>query len=225
MIWLIGDIHGCLWELNALLRKIPAGDDLIFLGDYIDRGPESKAVVERVMQETHRSIYLKGNHEQMLLDHFRTQQPDRESVWLHPNNGGLETLLSYELNDDAQLENLPKTHRIFFEKLLPYHEAADFIAVHAGVNIDIPDMREQDEDDFLWIRKNWIRREAFWRGKPVFYGHTPAKSILGPEREDEIIQGKRSTGIDTGCVYGGSLTAINPRTQKIIQVKAAKRYW
>jgi hypothetical protein len=71
---------------------------------------------------------------------------------------------------------------------------------------------------------SWISKEAAWQGKHVIFGHTPAKYLYGRERQNEIIAGKKSTGIDTGCVYGGSLTAMNPATREIIQVAAARPY-
>lgn len=224
MPWLIGDIHGCLRELNALLAKLPQGDPLIFLGDYIDRGPDSKGCIERLMAEKHRSIYLRGNHEQMLLDYFHDRDNPDTKIWLRGVNGGPQTLASYGLDADAEYDDLPANHRQFIATLPLYHEADDFIAVHAGVNVAIPLLAEQSADDLLYIRMQWISREAAWQGKHVVYGHTPARYLFGFERQHEVIRGSKSTGIDTGCVYGASLTALNTATGEVIQVRASRPY-
>lgn len=222
--YLIGDIHGCLKELDALLKKLPADAQLIFLGDYIDRGPDSKGCIERLMLEKHRSIFLRGNHEQMLLDYFHISRDPEISTWMHHANGGPATLRSYGLDGDCEYTDLPVAHREFIESLPLYHEAEDFIAVHAGVNTEVLRLDEQSPRDLLYIRMNWISKEASWQGKHVIFGHTPAKYLYGRDRQHEIIQGKKSTGIDTGCVYGGSLTALNPATRETIQVAAFRPY-
>lgn len=222
--YLIGDIHGCLAELDVLLAKLPADARLIFLGDYIDRGPDSKGVIERLMAEKHRGIFLRGNHEQMLLDYFEKPEDPNAQIWLRGVNGGWHTLHSYGLEPDAVYEDLPQSHRTFLEALPLYYEGEDFIAVHAGVNVDIPRLEDQAADDLLYIRNRWLASEAEWRGKHVVFGHTPARYVFGRERQHEPITGKKSTGIDTGCVYGGSLTALNPATKELIQVKALRPY-
>lgn len=222
--WLIGDIHGCLDELDALLKKLPHDALLIFLGDYIDRGPDAKGCIERLLQEKHRSIFLRGNHEQIMLDYFSDPRNPDTMIWLRRVNGGPQTLESYGLEPDCQFADLPASHRKFMEALPLYFEGSDFIAVHAGVNVEVPRLAEQKENDLLYIRMNWISKEAAWPGKHVVFGHTPARYLYGIERQHEIIRGSKSTGIDTGCVYGGSLTALNAKTREIIQVKAARPY-
>lgn len=222
--YLIGDIHGCLTELEALLQKLPTKAQLVFLGDYIDRGPDSKGCIERLMQEKHRSIYLRGNHEQMLLDYFHNHESPDTMMWLRRVNGGPQTLESYGLEPDCQFTDLPASHREFIESLPLYYEDAHFIAVHAGVNVNVPRLADQAENDLLYIRMNWISNEAQWSGKHVVFGHTPARYLYGRKRQHEIIRGKKSTGIDTGCVYGGSLTALNVATRGVIQVTAARPY-
>lgn len=224
MPWLIGDIHGCLRELDVLLKKLPADVPLVFLGDYIDRGPDSKGCIDRLLAEKHRSIYLRGNHEQMLLDYFHDRDNPDTKIWLLRVNGGPQTLESYGLESGAVYEDLPASHREFIETLPLYHEAADFIAVHAGLDVEIPLLADQTADDLLYIRMRWISREDAWQGKHVVFGHTPARYLFGRERQHEVISGAKSTGIDTGCVYGGSLTALNAETREVIQVKAARPY-
>src|SRR5690349_8000372 len=104
MSWIIGDIHGCLRELNELLKAVPADDPLVFVGDYIDRGPDSAGVVERVLAEHRRSTFLCGNHESMMLAHFHSPQSAEGQSWLYGPNGGMQTLRSYKLPTDAVWE-------------------------------------------------------------------------------------------------------------------------
>jgi serine/threonine protein phosphatase 1 len=176
------------------------------------------------MQEKHRSVFLRGNHEQMLLDYFHDQDNPDTLLWLRRVNGGPQTLESYGLAPDCQYTDLPLSHREFLEALPLYYEAGDFIAVHAGLNTDVARLADQAAHDLLYIRMQWISHEASWTGKHVVFGHTPARYLFGRERQHEIIKGKKSTGIDTGCVYGGSLTALHPATREVIQVAAARPY-
>lgn len=218
-MWLIGDIHGCLRELELLLAKLPKEEKLLFLGDYIDRGPDSSGVVSRLLREKERSIFLVGNHEDMLLAYYKRDQSPARQSWLLGVNGGQNTLLSYGLNPEDSFEKLPASHREFYMKLKLYYEAPDFIAVHAGLRVEPPfTLESQKRSDLLWIRHEWLRNESLWPGKKIYYGHTPSRFVLGPERENETIQGERSRGIDTGCVFGGSLTALRTEDEAIIQV-------
>lgn len=208
-----------------MLGRISRREPLIFLGDYIDRGPDVAGCVERLLTEQHRSIFLMGNHEEMLLAHFNHRGETMRGSWTAPVNGGLETLRSYGIGPEAGFNALPKSHRDFFSGLRRSYESEKFIAVHAGVDPLKNDMASQDAEDFLWIRNRWIAHEARWQGKKVYFGHTPSRTILGADREHEPIRGKKSLGIDTGCVYGGSLTAVNSETGTLIQVPAKKVYW
>lgn len=220
MFWIIGDIHGCLDELVALVEKIPSRDTLIFLGDYIDRGTNSFAVVEYLLGLKGRAVFLCGNHESMMMNFFRDRNHRESEAFLF--NGGRETLESYHLDENAVWTDLPSSHRDFYESLLDYYEGDNFIAVHAGVNVNIPDMKNQSRQDLLWIRHDWIQSESRWSGKTVFYGHTPVGKAV-KELNISPKYGKKSVGMDTGCVYGGSLSAINPETMELIQVKSRVR--
>ena len=226
MDWIIGDIHGCLSELEILLDRIGSEAHLIFVGDYIDRGPDSFQVVERLLREKHRSTFLMGNHEAMMLNFFKSPNSPGHTAWTYWANGGQETLRSYGLKEDeTNFELLPDKHREFYKNLELYYEGDDFIVVHAGVRpSESQDMKKQYMEDLLWIRMEWIRSEHLWAGKKVYYGHTPSLYIYGPDRQQRPIYGKNSVGIDTGCVYGGYLTAINQATGDLIQVRAKKAY-
>ncbi len=207
-IFAIGDIHGCLWSLEKLLDSLPVnwGKDLvIFLGDYIDRGPDPRGVIEKLLElkEFYRDkiITLKGNHEWMFERFLRGIDTD---VFLY--NGGGTTLRGY-YNKKGYLE-IPEEHLRFLKELKLYYETDNYIFVHAGLRPG-KELKDQDEEDLLWIRDSFYLSEYKFP-KIVVFGHTPfpAPLIL----EDRI-------GIDTGCVYGGALTAIELPEKKIYQIE------
>lgn len=207
-IFAIGDIHGCLWSLEKLLNILPVnwGKDLvIFLGDYIDRGPDPRGVIEKILElkEFYKDkiITLKGNHEWMFERFLKGIDID---VFLY--NGGGMTLKSY-YNKEGYLE-IPEEHLKFLRELKLYYETEDYIFVHAGLRPG-KELKEQSEEDLLWIRESFYLSEYKFP-KTIVFGHTPfpAPLIL----EDRI-------GIDTGCVYGGALTAIELPEKKIYQIE------
>ncbi len=225
MTWVIGDIHGCAEELNELLSLLPAEDRLIFVGDYVDRGPYSNRVIDRLLLERDRSEFLMGNHEAMMLAYYRDPASPEGRSWTYWANGGQQTLQSYGLALDAPYDRYPQEHREFLENLQMYHEDDEIIVVHAGLRITgSTSLLKQNRDDLLWIRLDWIRNEFRWEGKRVFYGHTPAHYINGPQNLRQPIRGRKSMGIDTGCVYGGYLTAVNARSGELVQVAARSQY-
>nr|HID59061.1 serine/threonine protein phosphatase [Desulfobacterales bacterium] len=198
-IFAIGDIHGCFDKLVALMELIDIDfkcDTLLFLGDYIDRGRDSKRVVEFMIslrEKNPNTIFLKGNHEGMFLDYLN--QIDR-FTFLY--NGGRQTLDSYLRDPNRSKEGLiPLSHLRFFQSLHLYHETDDYIFVHAGLKEGVR-LEDQDEKDLLWIRGDFINSD-FDFGKLVIFGHTPFKRPL--------VQ-KNKIGIDTGAVYGNRLTCL-----------------
>lgn len=225
MPWIIGDIHGCVDELNELLEHLPKEDHLIFVGDYVDRGPDSHSVVERLIQEKHRATYLMGNHEDMMLNFLKDPENIEGMSWLYDANGGRETMRSYGFNVFSRFHDLPETHQDFFNNLLIYYEGEDFLVVHAGLRISAGrDLKKQRLHDLLWIRNEWINKEALWEGKLVYYGHTPSRYILGFEHSRSPILGARSIGLDTGCVYGGYLTAMHHPSKEMVQIESKTKW-
>ncbi len=205
--YVIGDIHGCLDQLKALMAKLPLrkNDELLFIGDYIDRGPDPKGVVEYVL-ELRRSrpgkvICLMGNHEWMLLHHLDGTDP---ISWLQ--NGGEATLASYGGED-----KIPYEHLEFFHGLSPVHRTDDYLFVHAGIRPGVP-LEAQGTEDMLWIRREFYLYPGRFE-PPVVFGHTPLREVLN--QEDRI-------GIDTGCVYGGKLTCLVLPGRDVIQVSGVK---
>jgi len=198
-IFAIGDIHGCYDPLVRLLGRIPIDwkrDRLVFMGDYIDRGPQSFEVIEHLieLQKRHpETVFLKGNHEQMLADYLSGK--DR-MTYLY--NGGQQTLDSYLRNSSAPGRYpIPEAHLRFFESLQLMFETENYIFVHAGLRKGQP-LENQRPEDLLWIRENFVdTRHSF--GKRVVFGHTPF---------DEPRVEPNKIGIDTGAVYGNKLTCV-----------------
>ncbi len=205
-LFAVGDIHGCASKLEALLSKLPIRwkeDYLIFLGDYIDRGEDPKRVVEIILELVNsypgKVIPLMGNHEWMFLRFLKGIEPE---VFLF--NGGDKTLRSY--TKEGQL-TIPEEHMNFFKSLPLFVEMPDYLFVHAGIN-PRKSLSEQTEMDLLWIRQSFYFYEGKF-AKTIVFGHTPFPEIL--LLEDRI-------GIDTGCVYGGKLTALMLPDRVIFQV-------
>jgi serine/threonine protein phosphatase 1 len=206
-IFAVGDIHGCFDKLQALLKEIPLkeGDKLIFLGDYIDRGPSSKEVIDLILAMQKKMgdnlVCLKGNHEKMFLDYLAGI-----NIEVFLANGGMATIKSYSEGGNFFV---PKEHLLFLKNLRLYYETEDYIFVHAGI-YPSKALSEQSEDDLLWIRGEFIYSD-FDIKKKVVFGHTPSKNFLPYFDRNKI-------GIDTGAVYGGFLTAIKLPEEEIYQV-------
>jgi serine/threonine protein phosphatase 1 len=198
-LFAIGDIHGCFQKLKLLLDQVPLQPDrdtIVFLGDYIDRGPDSFSVVSYLIElkkKSNNAVFLKGNHEYM-LDCF-ISGTDRQ---LFLANGGEQTLRSYlKRQYHPSSAPIPAEHLEFFQSLLPYYETDCFIFVHAGLKEGV-DLQHQDPRDLFWIRKEFIESDYDF-GKRVVFGHTPFQ---------EPLISHNKIGIDTGAVYGNKLTCV-----------------
>lgn len=180
----ISDIHGELKKLNSVLSKIDMRPDdiFIFMGDYIDRGPDSKGVVERVLElgETYSCIYLIGSHEYALL-HAKKDDYYNYLFW---NYGGPATVKSY----GGRFENILTTHGDFFRSLKFYHLTDDYLFVHAGIDPRYS-LEEQSETDLVYIRSAFYRNKHNLKQKVIF-GHTEFDTPL--VQDDKIC-------IDLGC--------------------------
>lgn len=214
-IYAIGDIHGHLDELNRLLDWI--ADDLVshdgkaeivFLGDYIDRGPDTKGVIKRLRGKElpgDKHHFLKGNHEAVLLGLLEGDAKNGNG-WLR--YGGVEMLESYGVKRKeivkragtlaALIEDVvPKKHLEFLRGLKPKIEIDDFLFVHAGIRPGRK-LEKQKERDLLWIRDDFLGSKKD-HGKVVVHGHT-----IEAQPEDR----RNRIGLDTGCYAGGSLSAV-----------------
>jgi serine/threonine protein phosphatase 1 len=200
LMYSIGDVHGCLDKLSELVRRCyddAAGQPLryVFLGDYVDRGPDSRGVVQFLMEFQRarggQDIFLKGNHEDLML--AAADSEFFEERWLA--NGGTETLESYDLSSAAEI---PVDHLNWLRQLPLFFDDGQRFFVHAGVHPDRP-LDQQDEDDLLWIRKPFLASEKDY-GRLVVHGHTPLAGGLPHLRVNRL-------NLDTGAVFGGPLTA------------------
>ena len=200
----IGDIHGCLKTLQHLLEKKirpGTGDELYFVGDYIDRGPDSKGVLDYLISmkdKGQKMVFIRGNHEEMLIESFSSE------TYFHPwiYNGGGSTLESFGLTKEEYL-NLPGDKKLspkymeFLSHTTYFIELDKAYIVHAGFNF-VDDNPFHDLDAMIWSRNfDYDRFKA--KGKPVIHGHTPIdldsirRTLFDPER--------RLINIDAGCVY------------------------
>jgi len=195
----IGDVHGCLAKLDDLLHRCAelAGSRphrFVFLGDYIDRGPNSRGVIRRLRslaeQRPGDVVCLMGNHEDILLS--AVAQPSNIPWWL--DNGGHTTLASYGVESP---EELPADDIDWIRRLPLCHDDGLRFFVHAGIDPNVP-LDQQDKDTLLWTRERYP--ETHDPGRFIVHGHTPVPSAhpdLNPHR----------LNLDTGAVYGGPLSA------------------
>ncbi len=208
-ILVISDIHGELGLLNQLLEKVQynnANDQLILLGDYIDRGPHSKGVIERVIElKEGGAITLMGNHEDMLLGTIDGIEFEKER---YSKNGGLQTVQSYD--STIKEFRLPDTeefheHVKFIRSLDLFYETDDYIFVHAGV-VPGKTLVDSSKNDLLWIRDQFFK--AYDGQKTVIFGHTPTGRIHGDKNYAPYFGKNNIIGIDGGAVFGQQLNCL-----------------
>lgn len=216
-VYAIGDVHGRADLLAELHKRIlqdakaaPEGRRvLVYLGDYIDRGPDSAGVVEKLLETRlpdFEQVFLMGNHEEFLLQFLN--DPADGDVWLA--NGGDSTLTSYGIepgdggfsaNLEAVCEQLrqkmPAAHLDFYEHLDVAHQEGDYLFVHAGIRPGVP-LENQSEDDLLWIREPFLDASEEHE-VVVVHGHTPV--------EEAQVHDNR-IAVDTGAVWSDRLTAV-----------------
>lgn len=217
-VFVIGDIHGCVAEPTLLLRHLEDvegvrdNDLVVFLGDYIDRGSDSKAVIELILDfrsKFPKTRFLKGNHEDMMLD-FLGFGGNLGQAFLY--NGGLETIQSYGISVFAppteMVSALPPDHFKFFCELESILRVGDFVCVHAGLN-PLRDMVSQNDNDAFWIRDEFLNNIHSF-GKTVVFGHTPHQEIF--------VHLPYKVGIDTGLVFGNKITCLELTSGKVLEV-------
>lgn len=217
---IISDIHGELKLFNKLLKKIKYNadkDQLILLGDYIDRGPDSKGVLDRVMAlKKQGAIVLKGNHDDMMIAAV-DNKPDEWKRW--ERAGALSTLESY--NSSIKSMELPesdefKEHVAFIREMDYFYEQDNYIFVHADIRPDIL-FEENERHTFLWIRKLFYEKYSDY--KTVVFGHTP-DSIIRKKKNHNIYFGENNIiGIDGAATYGGQLNCLELPSRKTYHVR------
>ncbi len=247
LIYAIADVHGQITMLRAMLEMLKEQplreqDILLFLGDYIDRGEDSCGTVDMLIElqrERPNTIFLRGNHEQLMLDALESDPPkygatpdsfllsDPTSLWFQ--NGGEDTLYSYksDMNDEEYMrwwEVVPAAHWEFLNSTLLEHLTPRYHFVHAGL---LPkgkawEGQAHGADARLWIREPFLSSRDDFDGRIVVFGHTPTQRPL--------IE-RNKLGLDTGAVFGGPLTAAaldpnagrRPPAPRILQVAHAAR--
>ncbi|MBB4379912.1 serine/threonine protein phosphatase 1 [Bradyrhizobium sp. Rc3b] len=225
-VYAIGDVHGRADLLQSLLtvidvdlaRSAPERAIQVFLGDYVDRGPDSRGVLDLLIErsKTHETVCLKGNHEIFLLEVLK--DPARLQEWRH--YGGLLTLVSYgitpTMNPSAEQQvelieglqrALPPEHLAFLQQLPSSFTCGDFFFVHAGVKPGVPLERQKDED-LLWIREEFLASEERF-GKYIVHGHTP---VSAPDIRPNRIN------IDTGAYATGNLTLLTIQGDSLLAI-------
>lgn len=225
---IVGDVHGCIDELNELIEKISYNkekDRLILLGDLIDRGPDSVAVVQRARELDLECVL--GNHEHKFLKWFRSVGSNTDVYHMRPH---------YNLFSDADIN--------YIAQMQPYIKIDNTVIVHAGLRAGIS-LANQSKDDLYYLRYvdadskfislkkiGKIGKQAsgahfwteFWKGpESVVYGHN-VHSYEDPLIE-EVSPGVMCYGLDTGCCFGGRLTALILETKEIVQVQARRTYY
>ena len=217
-LFAVGDIHGCPDELRAILKKIAPreGDTVVFVGDYVDRGPSSRDVVEQLLELNDgpaECVFLKGNHEDMMLSFLGLPGHYGDSFLF---NGGAMTLDSYGVREDDlehAVEHLPAQHLRFFERLATSYLRPPYLFVHAGV-VPTRHLDEQQVEDLLWIRQEFIFNPHVL-GSTIVFGHTPMRGVM--------LDLPYKIGIDTGLVYGGRLSCIDFTEEVLYQVARGSR--
>jgi serine/threonine protein phosphatase 1 len=225
-IYALGDIHGrsdllkeMFTVIDADMARNPVNRPVeVFLGDYVDRGPDSAQTLDLLIERSlyRETVFLKGNHEAYFLEVLR--DPTKFEDWRQ--FGGLQTLMSYGIqltlnpNADEQtdliralLEVMPGNHLEFLKSLKPSFLCGDFFFVHAGVRPGIP-LKEQQEADLLWIRNEFLDSEENF-GKFIVHGHTPV-------REPDIRPNR--INIDTGAYATGNLTLLTIQGSSMLAV-------
>ena len=215
-IFAIGDIHGCSKTFQKLLLDkicIQKSDKIYCIGDYIDRGSDSKGVIDLILSLRNQGYHihtLRGNHEQLMMDSVESK--DKFFHWM--KSGGDSTLTSFDIESYDEMEPVYKD---FFSNTEHYIQSGRFIFVHAGLNFQKLNPFE-DKEAMLWIRDFKIDKDKL-NGRIIIHGHTP-QSI------DFILkqQGSSVFNVDGGCVYKhdekfGNLIALNITESKLISVR------
>lgn len=218
-IFAVGDIHGNINEIRALVeflkheRKVDERDCVVFIGDYIDRGPASRQVIDLMLSLKAlwpKTVFLKGNHEDMLLS-FLGQGGRCGEVYLQ--NGGAAFFDSYGIVPQGSISEilleLPPSHLDFIKRLELGVVVANFVFVHAGIDPE-RGLDQQSADDMLWIRKPFIN-SGHALGKTVVFGHTAFDQVL--------LDLPYKIGIDTGIAYGNRLSAVELVEGELFQIE------
>lgn len=209
----IGDIHGCLDALQALLAELrpTSNDHLVFLGDIVDRGPNTKGCIDCLMQlcETVPCVFIMGNHEEMMLD--ARMSPANLGTWM--NFGGDRALASYAKADSGlRIDNIPGSHWAFLQSFSSYYETQKCIFIHGMIRSDLP-LDQQDKKDLRWAKFNSPTQHV--SKKQVICGHTSQK-------DGNPLDLGHALCIDTYAHGTGWLTAFETTSEVFTQTNQNK---
>ena len=215
----VGDVHGCNRTFRHLVGeviKLTRKDTLILLGDYINKGPDSKGVLDFIIElkrDGFEVIALRGNHEELLINAWEGDK-ESEEKWL--KMGGDETLKSLRVNN---ISAIPQTYKTILNRMGYYLEMEEAFIVHAGFNFSIEDPFS-DCEAMLTIR-DYTAEESFLKGRKIIHGHTP---IEIQKIRNQVLNNQATINIDAGCVYPhkegkGYLAAIELGSWKLYEVK------
>ncbi|MGM7684757.1 metallophosphoesterase family protein [Cytobacillus sp. Hm23] len=229
----VSDIHGDIEKFERLLTLVKYNkeqDQLLLLGDYVDRGPQSRAVIDKIIElKNDGAIALLGNHDKMMIDAFANQDdPMNLKRWYY--NGGIKTLQNYgyeikrddakywyttdEFPDPIAINDEIHPHIEFLKGLPYYYETEDYIFVHAGVHPETP-IHDTDPYTLVWIREEF--HHGYTGNKTVIFGHTPTNYL---HKRPDVFFGKNNIiGIDGGCAYGGRLNCIELPSMNVLYVE------
>ncbi|MGX7109650.1 metallophosphoesterase family protein [Facklamia miroungae] len=228
-LFVIGDIHGMSDELDKLLQDWnPDKEKLVFIGDYIDRGYNSLAVLKRVwqLQSQYNAICIRGNHESMLLNFLRSPHNFFNHYIM---NGGISTICQLlEISEDKvvksqarrlvrQIKNGYPMLEDWLESLPYYIEYGEFIIVHAGLDLSLEDWKDTSDHEFMWIRDRFHQTKN-QTGKQIVFGHTPTMVLHQNYYDSSVWRKDMKWGIDGGCVFGGQLHALKISPTAVIQI-------
>ncbi len=203
--FVIGDVHGCAKALRSLLASLQLGsnDEVIFVGDYVDRGPNSRDVVEQIIGLTERCrvVALRGNHEIMLQSVVMHGMAD--GVWMR--SGGKATVVSY----GGSVNKIPASHLDFFQGLKRHHETEREIFVHAMYDPQQSIATQNDELTY-WTHLPDLLPAPHVSGKRIYVGHTP-------QPRGDVLWRSHLVGIDTYCFGNGYLSAVDLETGAVTQ--------
>ncbi|EPD52040.1 hypothetical protein HMPREF1210_01393 [Paenisporosarcina sp. HGH0030] len=227
----ISDIHGDIEKFERLLELVQYDkdrDQLLLLGDFVDRGSHSKAVLDKVIQlKCEGAIALIGNHEKMMIDTFHGDLMNLKR-WYY--NGGIKTLQNYyydiekddaeywfttdEMPEPIQMNDDIRTHIEILKEFPYYYETETHIFVHAGVDPETP-IKSSEPHTLVWIREEF--HKGYKGVKTVVFGHTPTKYL---HESSEVYFGDNNIiGIDGGCAYGGRLYCLEVGSSQVFYVE------
>lgn len=232
-VFVIGDIHGMYDEFEEMLSYWNRSkEQLVLIGDLMDRGYDSRQVLEKVwfLEKEYQAIVIRGNHESMLLNFLRSPYNFFNHYVI---NGGVTTLSQLltineeeiRRSDSRRYARLIKQRYPKLEswlRSLPYYiEYGNFIIVHAGIDLSLNDWRDTSDHDFMWLRDRFHHAENT-TGKQIIFGHTPTMVLNQNFNNSKVWRYDRKWGIDGGLVFGGQLHGLSLSPNAVRDIHSVK---